>query len=278
MTRTQQDKARLFHTLHRSGDPLLLANVWDALGARLVAAGGAAAIATASASVSWTLGSPDGDQADRAEVLARTAQVVRAAGELPVTADLESGFADTAAGVGATVDALLATGAVGINLEDGAHGGGEPLRPAAEAAERIGAARVAADAAGVALFVNARTDVFLRAVGDPSERLEHAVARARAYVEAGADGVFVPGVTAPETVAALVGALAAPLNVLAGPGAPAAGELAKLGVARISLGPGPARAAYTALARAAEEFRVDGTYGAIEGALDYGRLNGLFTG
>ena len=275
---TQHDKALLLRALHRPGDPLLLANVWDAAGTRLVAATGAAAIATASASVSWTLGFPDGDRADLAQVLAQTALVVRAAGELPVTVDLESGFADTAAGVGGTITALLATGAVGVNLEDTGPDGAAPLRPVAEAARRIAAARAAADAAGVALFVNGRTDVFLRAVGDPADRLGEAVARARAYVEAGADGVFVPGVADPDTVAALVAAVPAPLNVLAGSGAPGVADLAKLGVARISLGPGLARAAYTALRGAAEEFYTSGTYGALDGGLSYGELNGLLGG
>ncbi|MFI6447345.1 isocitrate lyase/phosphoenolpyruvate mutase family protein [Kitasatospora sp. NPDC050543] len=275
MTTTQQSKARLLHRLHRAGDPLVLANVWDAAGARLVAAAGAGAVATASASVSWTLGFPDGDRADLAAVLAQTARVVTAAGELPVTADLESGFAETAAGVGESVTALLATGAVGVNLEDALHGGATPLRPVAEAAERIAAARAAADAAGVELFVNARTDVYLLAVGDPEQRLEAALTRARAYLDAGASGIFVPGVGDQETVAALAEALPAPLNVMAGPGAPAVPELAKLGVARISLGPGLASVAYAALRRAAEEVYATGTYGALSGGLSYQELNQL---
>ncbi|MFJ4096550.1 isocitrate lyase/phosphoenolpyruvate mutase family protein [Kitasatospora sp. NPDC089913] len=271
MTVEQREKARSLRELHRPGDPLVLANVWDATSARLVAAAGARALATASASVSWTLGSPDGEGADRSRVLAQTELIVRAAGPLPVTADLESGFAGTAAGVGGTVEALLATGAVGVNLEDGG-------RPVAEAAERIAAARAAADAAGVPLFVNGRTDVFLHAGGtaDPAELLDEAVARLRAYVEAGADGVFAPGVSDPAVIAALVGAVPAPLNVLAGPGARSVPELAALGVARISLGPGLAKAAYAAVRRAAEEVYGDGTYSALDGGLDYGELQGLF--
>ncbi|WP_030244269.1 isocitrate lyase/PEP mutase family protein [Streptomyces sp. NRRL S-350] len=267
---TSQEKARLLRELHRPGDPVVLANVWDAASARLVAAAGARAVATASASVCWSLGSPDGGGADREQVLARTAQVVRAV-DLPVTADLEGGYADTAAGVGETVTALLATGAVGVNLEDEG-------RPAAEAAERIAAARAAADAAGVPLFVNGRTDVFLLGLGAPEERLDEAVRRLRAYVEAGADGVFVPGVADPETIAALVAAVPVPLNVLAGPGSPSVAELAKLGVGRISLGPGLAKTAYAAVRQAAEEVYGSGTYTALDGGLTYPELNGLFTG
>ncbi|RKT16530.1 2-methylisocitrate lyase-like PEP mutase family enzyme [Streptomyces sp. 1114.5] len=267
---TQQEKARLLRELHRAGDPLVLANVWDAASARLVAVAGARAVATASASVCWSLGSPDGGGADREQVLARTAEVVRAV-DLPVTADLEHGYADTAAGVGETVAALLATGAVGVNLEDEG-------RPVAEAAERIAAARAAADAAGVPLFVNGRTDVFLYGLGAPEERLDEAVRRLRAYVEAGADGVFVPGVADPETIAALVAAVPVPLNVLAGPGSPSVAELAKLGVGRISLGPGLAKVAYAAVRRAAEEVYGSGTYAALDGGLTYPELNGLFAG
>ncbi|MEU1421520.1 isocitrate lyase/phosphoenolpyruvate mutase family protein [Kitasatospora sp. NPDC005751] len=270
MTTTQHELARALHALHRPGEPLVLANVWDAVGARLVAAAGARAVATASASVSWTLGSADGDAADRAEVLAQTALIVRSVA-LPVTADLESGFGATAAEVGETVTALLGTGAVGVNLEDGG-------RPAAEAAERIAAARAAADTAGVPLFVNGRTDVFLKQLGDPAGRLDEAVDRLRAYVAAGADGVFVPGVADPETIAALVAAVPAPLNVLAGPGSPSVPELAKLGVARVSLGPGLARAAYAAVRRAAEEVYSEGTYTALDGGLTYQELNALAQG
>ncbi|MFF2039414.1 isocitrate lyase/phosphoenolpyruvate mutase family protein [Kitasatospora sp. NPDC058170] len=270
MTLTQQEKAGHLRSLHRPGEPLVLANVWDAAGARLVAAAGATAIATASASISWSLGSADGDAADREEVLARTALIVRSVG-LPVTADLESGFGASAAEVGETITALLATGAVGVNLEDGD-------RPAAEAAERIAAARAAADKAGIDLFVNGRTDVFLRGIGAPESRFDEAVSRLRRYVAAGADGVFVPGVGDPETIAALVAAVPAPLNVLAGPGSPTVPELAGLGVARVSLGPGLAKAAYAAVRRAAEEVYGTGTYTALDGGLTYQELNALAEG
>ncbi|MEV4615176.1 isocitrate lyase/phosphoenolpyruvate mutase family protein [Kitasatospora sp. NPDC049258] len=271
---TQHHKAELLHTLHRPGAPLVLANVWDAASARLVADAGAPAIATASASVSWTLGVPDGHRLDKARALAQTALIAGAV-DLPVTADLEHGFADTPAGVADTVTELLATGAVGVNLEDSWSGPG-PLRPVADAAERIAAARRAADAAGIPLFLNARTDVFLLGVGDPADRLDEALTRARAFVAAGADGIFVPGVTDPATVAALARALPVPLNVLAGPGAPTVAELAALGVGRISLGPGLAKAAYAAVRRAAREVYTDGGYLALADGLGFDEMNALF--
>ncbi|WP_441250898.1 isocitrate lyase/PEP mutase family protein [Kitasatospora sp. McL0602] len=270
----QQTKARTLHDLHRPGTPLVLANVWDAASARLVAEAGAPAIATASASVSWTLGAPDGGGLDRDRALAQTA-LIAAAVDLPVTADLESGFADTAEGVGETVTRLLATGAVGVNLEDADHATGE-LLPLAEAVERIAAARAAAEAAGIDLYLNARTDVFMLGVGEPEERLGLAIARAEAYVAAGASGIFVPALIDPDSVAAFVKAVPVPVNVLAFPGAPSIAELAGLGVARVSLGPGLAKVAYAAVERAAREVYASGTYGALDGGLDYGRLNGLF--
>ncbi|MFB6888151.1 isocitrate lyase/phosphoenolpyruvate mutase family protein [Kitasatospora sp. NPDC056327] len=277
MSTEQREKARVLRELHRPGEPLVLANVWDALSARVVAATGARALATASAGVSWALGSADGEAADRDAVLAQTALIVRAAGPLPVSADLEGGFAGTAEGVGGTITALLATGAAGVNLEDGLPAAeGVGVRPLAEAAGRIAAAREAAGAAGVPLFVNGRTDVFLRQVGEPEGRLDEAVTRLRAYVEAGADGVFVPGVADPAVIAALVEAVPAPLNVLAGPGSPSVPELAALGVARVSLGPGPAKAAYAAVRRAAEEVHARGTYTALDGGLTYPELQGLY--
>ncbi|MGE7435914.1 isocitrate lyase/PEP mutase family protein [Kitasatospora sp. NPDC001175] len=272
---TQHDKAKLFTDLHRPGDPLVLANVWDAASARLVAAAGARAIATASASVCWTLGAKDGGGLDRDRALAQTALITGAV-DLPVTADLEDGFAETAAGVGETITALLATGAVGVNLEDGPAGGARELRPVAEQAERIAAARAAADAAGVPLFINARTDVFLRGVGEPESRLDAALARGLAYVDAGASGVFVPGTADPAVIAVLAEALPVPLNVSGHAAAPGVAELAALGVGRISLGPGLAEVAYAAVRRAAREVYADGTFGGLADGLSYPELNGLF--
>ncbi|MDH6132757.1 2-methylisocitrate lyase-like PEP mutase family enzyme [Kitasatospora sp. MAA4] len=271
---TLYDRALTFRALHRSGTPLALANAWDAMSARLVEHAGAPAIATTSAGVAWGLGAADGDHLDRDRALELIARVV-AAVAVPVTADIESGFAGTADGVAETVRGVLAAGAVGVNLEDALRDGSAPLRAVAEQAERLAAARAAADAAGVPLFVNARVDTYLRAVGDPATRLQETLDRASAYVAAGADGIFVPGVTEPETVAALAEGLPVPLNVLAGPGAPSLGELAALGVARVSLGSAVAEAAYAVVRESARELFATGTYTALAGRLDYDDLNGL---
>ncbi|WP_329068410.1 isocitrate lyase/PEP mutase family protein [Streptomyces sp. NBC_01429] len=271
---TLKDQALLFRSLHVPGRPLVLPNAWDAASARLVEDAGAAAIATSSAGVAWALGYGDGDRVDRAgalDALARISATVRA----PVTADIESGFGATAGEVADTVRGVLDAGAVGVNLEDSLRTGPEPLRPVAEQAERIAAARAAADAAGVPLYLNARIDTHRLPPGDPAGRIKETLARAAAYLAAGADGVFVLGAFDRATVSALVTGVAAPLNVLAGPGSLPVSVLAELGVARISAGSSIAEAAYGLAARAARELLTDGTCAALEGGLDYGAFNAL---
>lgn len=268
--------AELFGSLHRPESPLLLPNAWDPLSARLVEAAGAAAVATTSAGVAWALGSADGDHIDRDSVLALTRRVV-AAVSVPVTADVESGFGATPGEVGVTVDGVLAAGAAGINIEDVHPDDPGALRDPHEQAERLAAARAAGDAAGVPLYVNARIDTYLRSVGDPADRFADTVARARTYLEAGASGIFVPGVVDLPTVARLATEIGAPLNVLAGPGAPPVAEFASAGVARISLGSSVAAAAYAVARRAARELFEDGTYTSLDDGLAYGDLNALMS-
>lgn len=267
------DSALAFRALHVPGRPLVLPNAWDPVSAAVVAEAGAAAVATTSAGLAWALGTADGDRLDRDRALAAVARIADAV-RVPVTADIEGGYAEDAAGVADTVRAVIAAGAVGVNIEDARHdAGGEPLREVAEQAERIAAARAAADTAGLPLFVNARIDTFLRGAGGVDLTLE----RAAAFLAAGADGIFVPGAVDPETVKALVAGVDGPLNVLVGPGAPTVAELAALGVARISAGSSLAEAAHALVRRAARELLREGTYGALAGGLDYGGLNALLT-
>ncbi|MEU4096009.1 isocitrate lyase/phosphoenolpyruvate mutase family protein [Streptomyces sp. NPDC026673] len=263
-------KAELFRSLHVPGRPLLLANAWDAASARVAERAGAAAVATTSSGVSWTLGTADGGHVDPGLALELTARVA-AAVAVPVSADIEGGYAADPEGVAATVRAVLAAGAVGVNIEDSYEGGPGPLRAAADQAARIAAARRAADEAGVPLFVHARTDTFLRGPGDLAETLE----RAAQYIAAGADGVFVPGVTDPAVVGALAEGIDAPVGILAGPGAPPVSVLASAGAARVSLGSAVAEAAYALVDRAARELSAAGTYTAVEGGIPWGDLNAL---
>ncbi len=271
---TLQSQALLFRSLHVPGRPLVLPNAWDVVSARLVEEAGAAAVATTSAGTAWALGSPDGHQVDRAGVLDLVARIT-AAVRVPVTVDVEDGFAADPEGVAETVRGVLAAGAVGINLEDGLRSGPTPLRPIAEQAERIAAARAAAEAAGVPLYLNARVDAHRLPDAGSAHWLAETLARATAYLAAGADGVFLLGTHAPATVTALVEGIAAPLNLAAGPGTPSVAELAALGAARISAGSSIAEAAYAVVARAARELLTEGTSAALAGGLPYGTLNAL---
>ncbi|WDV55837.1 isocitrate lyase/phosphoenolpyruvate mutase family protein [Streptomyces coeruleorubidus] len=268
----QTDRALAFGALHVPGTPLVLPNAWDAVSARLVEDAGAAAVATTGAGLVWALGAPDGERVDRATALAAVARIAEAV-TVPVTADIESGYAEDTEGVADTVRAVLAAGAVGVNIEDALYGAGAggPLRDVGEQAERIAAVREASDAAGVPLFVNARTDTFLSGAGGVDLTLE----RAAAFRSAGADGIFVPGAVDPGIVKELVNGVDGPLNVMAGPGAPTVAELAALGVARVSVGSGVAQAAHALVRRAARELLDTGTYRSLADGLDYGEINAL---
>ncbi|MCM2580591.1 isocitrate lyase/PEP mutase family protein [Streptomyces meridianus] len=273
----QNDMAKLFRSLHSQAAPLALANVWDPVSARLVEDSGAQAVATTSAGVAWGLGAADGNRVDREEAIAMVGRIA-AAVAVPVSADIESGFGRDAAEVADTVTRVIAAGVVGVNIEDAHTEPSSPLRPAAEQADRIAAARTAADATGVPLYVNARIDTYLLGAGEETARLRETLDRARAYLDAGADGVFVPGVADLAVIAALTDDIDAPVNILAGPGSPSVAELAEAGVARVSLGSGVAEAAYAVVRRAARELAAAGTYSALTGVVDYRELNRLLSG
>lgn len=271
---TLEDKASLLRSLHHADQPLALPNAWDVPSARLIEAAGARAVATTSAGVAWSIGVADGDHIDRDSAL-QVVERIAAAVDVPVSADVESGFGAGPGEVAQTIEAVLAAGAVGINIEDVHPADPGAQRPLGEQADRIAAARRAADAAGVALYINARADAFLRSVGEPADRLPDTLERAAAYLAAGADGIFVPGVTDPDTVAALADGIDAPLNILAGPGAPDVRALGGLGVARVSLGSSVAAAAYAVVQHSARELFDTGSYTSLEGDLTYGQLNAL---
>ncbi|MGN6529833.1 MAG: isocitrate lyase/PEP mutase family protein [Burkholderiaceae bacterium] len=218
-----------FHALHADG-LLLLANCWDAGSARLAQEAGARAVATSSAAVAWSHAWPDGDLLPR-ELLLQTVRAVAGAVTLPVTVDVEGGFSDDPAAVGELVGAVVEAGAVGINIEDGS---AEPALLAA----KIAAAREAGKARGVDLFVNARTDVFLRGLAEPGRRVAEVLAREARYREAGASGIFVPGITDAGEIAAVVAGARLPLNVMARPGMMPIAQLRELGVRRYSAGSG----------------------------------------
>ncbi len=256
---SQERLAADFRALHLAPPILVLANVWDVASAVAVAdAPGCRALATSSAGVAAVLGYPDGERIPAGEMLDLVARIVRAV-SVPVTADLEAGYGDPAA----TARAAWAAGAVGLNLED-ANG------PADEHVERVRAARAAVPA----LVINARVDEFLLGGRD----LDVALARAGRYLEAGADCIFVPGVDDAETIGRLAAEIPAPLNIVAGLTATLldAPTLFSLGVRRISLGGGLARAALSLVERAGHELLESGTLGFLDGAISYGELQRRF--
>lgn len=257
-------KAAALLALHR-GDGFVLPNAWDAGSARILEQAGFAAIATTSAGIAWSLGVPDGGHVDRDEMLDQVAAIAEAV-EVPVTADLESGYDDVAT----TVRLAVAAGAVGGNLEDQVGG---MLLGVDEATDRVAAARSAAPAGSFVL--NARTDTWL---GGATEALfEETVERATRYVAAGADCVFVPGVVEEADVRRLVEAIPAPLNIVAGLASLTdATTLFSLGVRRVSLGGSLTRAAYGFLERAGRELLETGTLGFLDGAVSYAEMQRRF--
>ncbi|OBB97353.1 isocitrate lyase/phosphoenolpyruvate mutase family protein [Mycobacterium sp. 852002-30065_SCH5024008] len=230
---TVADRATALLDLHRPGDPVVLPTVWDAWSARLATDAGFAALTVGSHPLADSVGKPDGEGMSFADVLARVAQIT-AAVDVPVSVDVESGY-----GLGAerVIEGLLSVGAVGLNIEDTVHSEGKRLRSAGEHAGLVGALRAAADAAGVHVVINARTDLFLRKDGDDADRVERAVARLTEAADAGADVLYPVGRHDPETLRRLAAELPLPVNAIALPDQDDPASFGPLGVARISFGP-----------------------------------------
>lgn len=248
-----------------AGPGFVLPNAWDAGSARILAGCGFPAIATTSAGVAWSLGVPDGGLVSRDVMLSHVAAIV-AAVPVPVTADLEAGYASSASGVATTVGLAVDAGAVGANLEDIADGS---LFSVSEGAERIAAARTAAPAG--TFVINARTDTYF--AGGFEDPFTETITRAVSYVEAGADCIFVPGVRDTDTIRRLAAEIPAPLNIVAGlANTISAPDLFALGVARVSLGGSITRAVFALLERAGSELLATGTLGFLDGAISYADL------
>jgi 2-methylisocitrate lyase-like PEP mutase family enzyme len=337
MTSTQissAQKASRLLELHHGPQPLVLINCWDAASAAMIEHCGLPAVATSSAALANALGFADGQHLPWAQMLEAVARICRAV-KVPVTADIEAGFAPDVKGLETSITQIIQAGAVGVNLEDAVPADveatglqnddlqnnaskqanasirhGSPLYPVAEQIARIQAARRAAEAQGVHLVINARTDAYWQSGVQPEEAMRGTLERGKAYLQAGADCVFIPGLRNPEHIKTIIDHLSAdlptkdlrnkdlrandlqnndlqnrdlpsvhrvsPVNILAGPGVPSIPELAKLGVRRVSYGSGPHRAAMGLLRRMADEAKTSGTYTALtEGAVPYEEMNGL---
>jgi 2-methylisocitrate lyase-like PEP mutase family enzyme len=252
------DKAQQLRELHHPPPILVLPNAWDAVSARIFQAEGFRAIATTSAGVAAALGYPDGGVVSSREMIEAIARIVRAV-DVPVTADFEHAYGTTPSAVADNVLRVIAAGAVGINIED-IMPGAQDLEALALQVDKIATIAKAASHAGVRIVINARTDVYLRAIGAPDARLGVAIERGKAFLAAGADCVFVPGVREADTIRSLVEGIGGPINILAVKGAPTIAQLEALGVARVSVGSGPHRATLALTRDIARELKTKGTY------------------
>jgi 2-methylisocitrate lyase-like PEP mutase family enzyme len=271
--RVQAAKAEQFRKLHGGPRILVLPNAWDVASARILEELGYPAIATTSAGIAFSLGYPDGQRVlkeQMLEVVARIAHAVR----VPVTADMESGYGTTVKDMSETAKALIAAGAIGMNLEDVTGDDESSQVELTMQQEKIRAIREVSSSAGVPLVVNARTDIYLMPIGPAETRFDRTVERLRDYRQAGADCLFAPGVQDRETIAKLVRALEAPLNVLVSPACPPIHELEKMGVARASTGSGAMRATLGLLRRIGKELKESGSYSFLQdGAVPFAEIN-----
>ncbi|TCS18145.1 isocitrate lyase/phosphoenolpyruvate mutase family protein [Caulobacter sp. BK020] len=239
-----------FHALHAGPDVLLLPNAWDAASAALMADAGAKAVATSSAAVAWARGYADGDAVPVAAVVDTIASIARVV-SVPVSADIEGGYTDDLPTLAETIKAVIGAGAVGINFEDGRRDPGLHAR-------KIQTVRATADQAGVKLFINARTDVYLAKLAEGEAALAETLRRAALYAEAGASGIFVPLPIEEDLLSRLAAGVSLPLNVMGRPGMPSAQRLGELGVRRLSSATSPFNAAYGAMLTGTRVFLLDG--------------------
>ncbi len=275
----QAVKAGLFRAMHYGPGLLLLPNAWDAISARIIVGAGFHAIATTSGGVAWALGYPDGEAAPWDEVVAATARIARAVA-VPVTADIETGYGDTPEAVGRAIRDIIRAGAVGVNLEDGVRPrdlktADPPIRSLEDGARRIRAARAAADGAGVPIVINARTDLYIKNIGDDESRFDEAVARGRAYLSAGADCIYPIAVRDPEVIGRLVKAIGAPINIMVRAGFPDVAELEALGVARASTATALPLMAMGLIRQVAEQLHATHRFDAISPAMTHAEAQQL---
>ncbi len=269
MHKNNQSAAKTFRDLH-AGDVLILANAWDAGSARVMENAGARAIATTSAGLAWSCGYPDGDALPADVLVSAIASIARVT-QLPLTADVEGGYSGDPAQVAQLVARVIDAGAVGINIEDGS-GSVQSL------CAKIEKIRIHARQIGADVFINARTDVYLRGLVVKEERIKETLRRAAAYKDAGADGIFVPGLSEPADIRQLCAQTSLPVNLMAVAGLPLVAELQALGVKRLSAGSAIAQAVYGETQRLANVFLKGGNAAELltPNALAYQTFNALF--
>lgn len=275
-TITQAKKARQFYELHQGEAILVLPNAWDAASAKLFEQAGFQAIGTTSAGIATSLGYAEPEKISRQEMLLSIKRIVDSVC-VPVSADIEAGYAVTAKGVAETVEMVIEAGAVGVNIEDSPGVDNQPLLDIEQYVERLEAARDATGVVNFPIIINARTDIYLFNIGDKNSQFSQVVARANRFFDAGADCVFVPGIGDPDTIERLVKEIKGPINILANPGVSTTQELQKLGVQRVSTGSGPMGATLTLIQQIANELLMQGSYkNFTKDVLSYTTVNALF--
>ncbi|MCH7756357.1 isocitrate lyase/phosphoenolpyruvate mutase family protein [candidate division KSB1 bacterium] len=256
---TQIQKAEKFLALHHEPKLLVLPNIWDPLGARLLEGLGYPAVATASAAVAYSLGYDDG-QKIKFDAMLDVIERIASSVAVPMTADIERGYAEHPQEIAENIRQVMHAGAVGINFEDSSFEGG-PLQPIDFQCERIQAIRNMADKEGIPLVINARIDVFMRSAEiSPSEKIAETISRGKAYLDAGADCLYPIGPGDVETLKRIREETEAPINVYASKLAASMKELAAIGISRLSLGPGLIRASLTTMRNVAQQLLDYGPY------------------
>lgn len=268
-------KAKIFSEIHYQKKPFILANAWDAASARIFEKAGFSAIGTTSAGIAASKGYRDGQNIPLEEVLDTVKQILLAV-ELPVSVDIEAGFGKNNKELVHNIKKVLSLGAVGINLEDGTGCKICPLTPIREQADKIRSIR--SEISSENLWINARIDVLYLGLVEKEAALDETIRRAHAYLEAGANSVFVfGGANDKDSISRLIREIKAPLNLLANPQLPSIEELQKLGVARVSLGSGPMRATLGLLEEISQELLEFGTYRSLtKNAVSFPALQELF--
>jgi 2-methylisocitrate lyase-like PEP mutase family enzyme len=270
MSQHQQILATRFRALHAADWPLILANAWDAGTARLMEQAGSKAIATTSAGVAWSHGYPDGDRLPLRLLATTVANMTRIV-SIPVSVDIEGGYSTDLAVVEEVVASMIDAGAVGINIEDG------DVSPDI-LCRKIERAKQAGERLGVAVFINARTDVYLRGLVPDDQKVDEVTQRAGLYRSAGADGLFVPGLTNESSIRAIVAKVSLPLNLLAWPGLHSVAELQGFGVRRLSAGSGIAQTVYAHVKQLALAFLESGESSPVTAnGMSYPDINAMFS-
>lgn len=260
--RSIQEKAERLLSLHKSGDLLVLPNIWDPIGARILAAKGYPAVATASAAVSASLGYQDGEMINRSTLIDLLGRIARSV-DVPVTADIETGYGESLSELELTAQQVIEAGVVGINIEDSLRKG-DGLRPVEEQCRRISTVRQVANQRSLHIVINARVDSFVSpSFTDGKQAMEEAVLRARAYAAAGADCIYPIGPGDEPTIRALREQIESPINILASPTAAPLSALREIGVNRVSFGPFVFRSCLRKFVDIVEGLRADGDYAAL---------------